>query len=58
MHVKAFDEKSHPDTAVTNRAVHLFNDNVMSHFRKNSAKKAKATDTAYDFFSYFKATEK
>ena len=30
----AFVEKYHPDTVVANRAVNLFNDNVMFHFRK------------------------
>ncbi|XP_067135000.1 tigger transposable element-derived protein 1-like [Centruroides vittatus] len=39
--VQAFVEKSHPDTMVANRAVHLFNENVMSHFRKILQKRQK-----------------
>ena len=43
--VQAFVEKSHPDTVVVNRAVHLFNENVLSYFHKVLQKKIKATDT-------------
>ena len=32
--VQLFVEKYHPDTVVANRAVNIFNDNAMSHFRK------------------------
>ena len=32
--VQAFAEKYHPDTVAANRAINLFDDNVMSHFRK------------------------
>lgn len=34
-------KKSHPDTVLANRAVNLFNDNVMSYFRKNLTTQAK-----------------
>lgn len=32
--VQAFAEKYHPEIAVANRAVHMFNDSVMYHFRR------------------------
>ena len=32
--VQLFVEKYHPDTMLANRAVHIFNDNAMMHFRK------------------------
>jgi hypothetical protein len=31
--VQSFVERYHPDKAVTNRIINLFNDNAMSHFR-------------------------
>lgn len=34
LNVQSFVEKYHPDTLVANGAVNLFNDNVVSHFRK------------------------
>ena len=39
--LQAFVEKYHPDTAVANHAVNIFNDNVMSHFRKIVQKRKK-----------------
>ena len=39
--LQAFVEKYHPDTAVANRAINIFNDNVMSHFRKIVQKRKK-----------------
>ena len=31
--IQLFEEKYHPDTMLSNRAVHIFNDNAMMHFR-------------------------
>ena len=39
--LQSFVEKYHPDIAVTNRAVSIFNDNVMSHFRRIVQKRKK-----------------
>ena len=39
--LQAFVEKYHPDTAVSNRAVIIFNDTVMAHFRKIVQKRQK-----------------
>ena len=39
--LQAFVEKYHPDTAVANHSVNIFNDNVMSHFRKIVQKRNK-----------------
>ena len=32
--VQLFVEEYHPDTKMANKAVHIFNDNAMMHFRK------------------------
>ena len=39
--LQAFVEKYYPNTVVANRAVNIFNDNVMSHFRKIVQKRKK-----------------
>jgi hypothetical protein len=41
--VQNFVEKLHPNKAVAVRAMDIFNDNAMPHFRETLKKEAKAT---------------
>ena len=39
--MRPFEEKYHPDTMLANKAVHIFNDNAMTHFRDILQRKQK-----------------
>ena len=45
-----FAEQYHPFTVITKRAVNIFNDNVMAHFRKASMHRKKTANIGQIFF--------